>query len=331
MLEQTNPLASSRLTDGYGRVLRYLRLAVTAHCNLHCLYCRPRGKPLSTAPDMPGDRLIRLVDIMGNLGVEKIRITGGEPLVRQDILPILSEMTALRPDCRFHLPTNGVLLKNCARRLADIGISGINVSLDAGDTGAYQFITGSNNLSAVLAGIRAAIGWGIPTKINCVVLEKNENHLRKLTEMAEKWPVSVRFIEAMPFNGCSSTDKRIPLKPVAEDIIQETGAIPIADQTGTATLYQIPGAPGTIGFIYAYSRTFCSSCNRLRITPEGQLQLCLYQQPIMDLKRLLEEEKDNERIAEFIRTAALKKPKDGRTAQENQQPACYPSMASIGG
>lgn len=324
-------LVTPGLRDCHRRRIRYLRLAVTSRCNLNCIYCRPAHHPVPCTLDPPADTLVRLVRIMGGLGISKFRLTGGEPLVRKDLVEVLQRMRKSVPGSEFHLTTNGVQLAECAPALAEGGITRINVSLDAADPDTFHRITGRRSFDLVMDGIHAAIQHGIPLKINCVVLRDNVAALNEMAELVRQWPITVRFIEAMPFNGLSTAGPRMPLRPVADNLIRELDASPESEPSGTARIYRPFGAPGRIGFIYAYSRTFCNQCDRIRVTPEGQLQLCLYQEPMLDLFQLMDAEPDDASVADKIRKAVQEKPRDGHRARSTTRHSSYPSMAQIGG
>jgi len=327
------------IKDSYGRTLNYLRLAVTDRCNLRCTYCMPK-EGLDWLPNkelMTNEEMLKLCSVFVNMGVEKIRITGGEPFVRKDFLPLLEDLSQLKGLRELSLTTNGLLTAPWVPELKRLGISTVNLSLDTLDKDRFFQITRRNSFGQVMKTLDALLSHGIDVKINAVVMENiNTADIIPMVRLTEKLPVSVRFIEEMPFNG---SDQQVSLTwdhfRILE-LIRE--AFPSIYKTvdpphSTAYNYKIPGHIGEIGIIAAYTRSFCGSCNRIRITPTGMLRTCLYDQGIFNMKDALREGRTDEELENRITQAILKKAETGWEAENNrdQQETVHESMATIGG
>lgn len=327
------------ITDSYGRTISYLRLAVTDRCNLRCTYCMPE-EGLDWLPRnelMTYEEMLRICSLFVKMGVQKIRITGGEPFVRKDLLSFLKNISRITGLQELTLTTNGILTAPLVPDLKKIGIKTVNLSLDTLDNGRFIQIAHRNGLNKVMATMDKLLEYGIKVKINTVVMEnKNIADIIPLVQLTKEFPVSVRFIEEMPFNGSShevslSWDYLRILKHVREyfpSIVKATDP-----PHATAYHYTIPGHKGDIGIIAAYTRSFCGSCNRIRITPTGILRTCLYDAGKLNLKDALREGKTNEELQDLITNAILKKTQDGWEAQNMlvAQHRQHESMATIGG
>lgn len=271
------------LTDAFGRKINYLRLAVIDRCNLRCTYCMPESG-LTWIPQedlMTPDEMLKLCRLFTEMGVDKIRITGGEPFMRKDLLPLLENISRLPGLRELTLTTNGLLTEPFIPQMEALDIRSVNISLDTLDELRFFRITRRNGLDKVLGTIHTLLAHRIKVKINCVVMEnQNTEDILPLVRLAKKLPVDVRFIEEMPFNG---TEGPVSLKwdfpHILEHIKNEFPRIEkIPDPPySTSSNYRIPGFRGNIGIIAAYTRSFCGSCNRLRITPAGTLRTCLYE------------------------------------------------------
>ncbi|GAB4028336.1 GTP 3',8-cyclase MoaA [Spirosoma gilvum] len=323
--------------DNHNRPITYLRLAVTDRCNLRCFYCMPEEgiKYLPKHQVLTYEEMERVVRILARLGVQKVRITGGEPFVRAGLMPFLHQLAAIDGLTDLSLTTNGVLTAPHVADLAALGIRSVNLSLDTLDRERFRKITRRDELPAVLKTLDALLEAGIQTKINAVVMEgQNIEDLVPLTELTRQLPVDVRFIEEMPFNGEGShypvlhwTHQRIvsEIRSHFPDI-QKLPDPPFS----TSANYQIPGHQGTIGVIAAFSRTFCGTCNRIRLTAQGTLKTCLYDNGVLDIRALLRNGASDEELTAAFLQAFAHRPRNGFEA-ENQRATVTESMATIGG
>lgn len=327
------------IKDSYGRTINYLRLAVTDRCNLRCTYCMPK-EGLNWLPNkelMTHAEMLKLCSLFVNMGVEKIRITGGEPFVRKDFLPLLEDLSQLHGLQELSLTTNGLLTAPFVPELKRLGISSVNLSLDTLDKDRFFRITRRNSFDQVIHTLETLLAHGIKVKLNMVVMENiNITDIIPMVRLTETWPVSVRFIEEMPFNGSAQPvsltwDHFRILEWIKEAFPSVHKALD--PPHSTAYTYNIPGHRGDIGIIAAYTRSFCGSCNRIRITPTGMLRTCLYDAGSFNLKEALRENRSDEELKSLIQDAILKKPETGWEAEEKayEQEMGHESMASIGG
>ena len=328
-------METPQLIDNHGRPITYLRLAVTDRCNLRCTYCMPsEGIPFVRHDQVLSfEEMARLVRIAVYLGISKVRFTGGEPFVRRDFMQLLEMVRPIAGLAELHITSNGVAVRESVTRLKEIGISGINVSLDTLRPETFMHISRRDELPRVLSSIEALLAAAIPVKINSVVLPGiNDDEIADLAGLAAKWPVTVRFIEQMPFNGEGRgvMDGRDGLS--VPEILQQAypEMEPLADHSGTANLYQIPGFQGRIGVINAYTRKFCYRCNKIRVTPTGMLKTCLYDNGRLSLLSMLRADAADDEIAEAIRRTVTSRARDGFVA-EALNTAPKSSMAAIGG
>ncbi len=327
------------ITDSYGRTISYLRLAVTDRCNLRCTYCMPE-EGLNWLPRnelMTYEEMLRICSLFVKMGVEKIRVTGGEPFVRKGLLSFLKSISRIPGLKELTLTTNGLLTAPLVPELKKIGIKSVNLSLDTLDNDRFTQIAHRNGLDKVLSTMDKLLEYGIKVKINTVVMEnRNIDDIIPLVQLTKALPVSVRFIEEMPFNGKS---REVSLSwnylHILDHIREHFPSIGKATDPPHATAYHytIPGHKGDVGIIAAYTRLFCGSCNRVRITPTGVVRTCLYDAGKLNLKDALREGKTNEELKLLITDAILKKTLDGWEAQHMlvAQHREHESMASIGG
>ena len=332
----------TQLFDSHGRPLEYLRLAVTDRCNLRCFYCMP-AEGIQYLPKrelLSYEEMERLVAIMAGLGVRKVRLTGGEPLVRRDLLPFMERLSQIPGIQELSLTTNGVLTAPHVPDMARLGVRAVNLSLDTLDRGRFAQITRRDELPRVLDTLYALLAAGIRVKINAVVMAgQNTQDLVPLAELTQELPVEVRFIEEMPFNGGSheATPATLPwnYRRIREHLEEHFGQLlPVPTRPGdTATHYTVPGHGGRLGIIAAYSRTFCGSCNRIRLTAEGSVKTCLYDQGGLDLRALLRGGSSDEDIRAALTQAFRQRAANGFEA-EQQRPLhqlSFESMSTIGG
>jgi len=331
-----NNKAAQLLIDNHGRVIDYLRLAVTDRCNLRCAYCMPaEGLDwLSRKEIMSYDEMLRLCSVLIEMGIKKIRITGGEPFVRKDMLHFLTQLSQLPGLQQLNITTNGVLTAPLMPRLKEIGIGSINLSLDTLDRRRFLAITRRDELDAVLRTLEAALKHGLPLKINAVVMDgKNIEDIVPLVTLTKELPVTVRFIEEMPFNGMGREQLGIAwdYRRILGLISKHFNIQKIQDPPASTSLnYSIPGHTGTVGVIPAYTRSFCGTCNRIRVTPDGSVKTCLYDVGALNIKDLLRMDYSNEQLKSALMQASRKKAATGREA-EARAANSHPSMASIGG
>ncbi|ADB40646.1 GTP 3',8-cyclase MoaA [Spirosoma linguale] len=323
--------------DNHNRPISYLRLAVTDRCNLRCFYCMPEEgiKYLPKHQVLTYEEMERLVRVLARLGVQKVRITGGEPFVRAGLMDFLHRLAEIDGLNDISLTTNGVLTAPHIPALAALGVKSVNLSLDTLDRERFYKITRRDELPAVLKTLDALLEAGIQTKINAVVMDgQNTQDLVPLTEMTRTMPVDVRFIEEMPFNGEGShypvlnwTHRRIidEIRAHFPDL-QKLPDPPFS----TSANYQIPGHQGTIGVIAAFSRTFCGSCNRIRMTAQGTLKTCLYDNGVLDVRALLRSGASDEELTTAFLKAFSHRPANGFEA-EQQRDTVTESMSTIGG
>jgi cyclic pyranopterin phosphate synthase len=279
---------------------------------------------------------LRLCRILAAEGVNKVRITGGEPLVRKGIMPFLHQLAATTGITDLALTTNGVVTAPLVPELKKLGIKAVNLSLDTLDRNRFQSITCRDELDKVLATLDALLQNDIAVKINAVVMAgRNTGDLLPLAELSRDMPVAVRFIEEMPFNGGSHTAS------IEWDYVRIMETIRQAHPTlekltdgahSTSFNYAVPGFKGTIGVIPAFSRTFCGTCNRIRITPQGIMKTCLYEGGGLDLRTLLRNNATDQQIITAIQAAISTKYLDGRQAEQiSHAMGIHESMATIGG
>ncbi len=325
----------SDLIDGYDRQITYLRLAITDRCNLRCRYCRPEsGVPFIPHQEILSfEELEHLIGIFCDLGISKVRVTGGEPFSRRGCLPFLSRLRQLKGVESLHITTNGVKTSRHLDELAKIDLDGINLSLDTLDPKTFWKITRRDYLASVLETLHGVLERGIPLKINSVLLEDtSDGEIIQLADLAKNYPITLRFIERMPFSGVVRPTKlenghlAERLKKVFPAIEEQTSTLPT-----TARIFSLPGYKGKIGIIQGYSRLFCQTCNKLRVTPAGMLKTCLYDNGALDLKKMLRSNADDNEIRAAITSCVRNRFANGHEAEKFSGRALEPSMANIGG
>jgi cyclic pyranopterin phosphate synthase len=277
--------------DRFGRNIHYIRISLTDHCNLRCVYCMPEDMTFRpTAEMMSFDEIVTLSRLMAELGFDKFRLTGGEPTVHPKVVDIVREI-AVTPGVRsISLTTNGILLKKLAEPLAKAGLQRVNVSLDTLDPVEYRRITRRGQFAQVWDGIMAAEAAGLkPIKLNAVIVRNfNEKSLVDLSRLTYDHHWQIRFIEMMPFGGATSLQlNQVVKSDEMRQRIQETlGPLELANQgelDGEAQMYKLAGSLGEVGFISSVSVPFCAACSRARLTADGHLRLCLLRDNEVDL------------------------------------------------
>ena len=292
------------MIDKQGRTINYLRLSVTNKCNLNCAYCK-HSADIEDVLSM--DEIKKIVKLFSKVGIHKVRLTGGEPLVRDDIFEIVKICKEAEGIRDIALTTNGVLLPKMAKQLKQAGLHRVNISLDSLESGKYQKIARADSLNEVLAGVDAAIEAGLtPVKINTVLMHGvNDNEVDNFIALTKDRDVRVRFIEYMPM-GKENDGRYIS----AEEILSQRPHLQICEEgEGVETLYQVQGYKGKVGFITPVSRPFCENCNRIRITADCKVRHCLGDNTETDLREILMA--DDAAAEAMIKVAAEKKPARG--------------------
>ena len=294
------------MIDNHGRQINYLRLSVTERCNLRCRYCMPEDGicRMDRIELMTEEEMIRAVEVAASLGIRKLRITGGEPLVKCNILSICQRAAAVEGIEEVCITTNGTLLPKLAKPLKEAGVKRINLSLDTLNPHKYAYITRRGTLDEAMAGLQAALDVGFEkVKINAVLIGGfNDDEILPLAELTKQYPVDVRFIELMPIQDHDEFGEAAFI-PCREIIRRLPEAVPQKKDGGVARLYRLPEALGNIGLISPLSDHFCASCNRIRLTADGKLKPCLHSGDEFSIKGL---DRDG-MLAEFER-AILAKP-----------------------
>ncbi|PKF76057.1 GTP 3',8-cyclase MoaA [Chryseobacterium sp. PMSZPI] len=327
------------LKDKFGRHINYLRLAVVDRCNLRCTYCMPENGLtwIKQHELMTDEEMLRICSVFTDLGIDKIRITGGEPFVRKNCIDLIEKISKLEGLTDLSLTTNGLLTGQYLPQLKEFGVKSVNLSLDTLNEDRFFTITRRKSFDKVMKTLDGLLKYHFKVKINTVVMEnQNIEDIVPLVGLTKELPVDVRFIEEMPFNG---NDTNISLKwnyPQIYKYIQEHFPTieKIADpKSSTAYHYKIPGFKGDVGIIAAYTRSFCGDCNRIRITPSGILRTCLYEGGGINLKDEIRSGKTDQELKEIIINSIDKKPKDGWEAEKLTltDSSIHQSMATIGG
>jgi cyclic pyranopterin phosphate synthase len=320
--------------DRFGRSMNYLRISVTDRCNLRCIYCMPpEGVPhISHSEILSYEEIRAVVQAAAHLGVRKIRLTGGEPLVRADFPELVKMLSQIEGIEELSLTTNGALLKDYAQALKQAGLSRVNVSLDTLRRSRFQHVTRLGELKDVLTGIEAAKEAGLlPIKINTVVMRGiNDDEILDFARMTYKDGWHVRFIELMPFKGVAQPVPSVELQRRISSLGRLEPCTSITGN-GPAMHYRLAGAKGTIGFISPLTEiSFCSRCNRMRFTPDGKLRPCLLGDNEIDLKTPLRDNASMEELERLILKAVASKPEHHHLKDTSGRPV-ERKMSQIGG
>ncbi|MDR3363439.1 MAG: GTP 3',8-cyclase MoaA [Clostridiales Family XIII bacterium] len=315
------------MIDNYGRNIDYLRISVTDLCNLRCVYCMPEGgvEKLRHGDILSVEEIAEISAAAASLGIKKIRLTGGEPLVRKGIMDIVRRTSRTPGVNEVALTTNGTLLAENAAALKEAGLTRVNISVDTFDPGKYKEITRGGKIGDVLAGIRAAVDAGLePIKLNAVLMGGvNDDFIRPLIAMTDDADFRVRFIEIMPIGECADWNKE-RFVSIAK-VLEAEPSLEYAGTDGVSKLYRKPGSKGSIGLISPISNHFCPTCNKLRVTADGKLKPCLHSAEEIQIRGLHGEE-----LAETIRMAILSKPFKHALAGERRSRSRR-GMSAIGG
>ncbi len=327
------------IRDSFNRKIDYVRIAVTDRCNLRCYYCMPgEGIVYENNRDLlTCEEIYFLLEVLGDIGFSKVRFTGGEPFMRQGFMSLLRRTHELKMFGSLHITSNGVLIKKHLQELRALDILDINLSLDSLDEERFNKITRRNHFQKVMDAFEAMVSSGFRVKINTVVMRGiNERDILPLSLLTRDYPVDVRFIEEMPFNGTGKFNEKIfrvaEIRALLETAYPGIVALPM--QPGATTSeFKIPHHQGKIGIIAAFTRSFCNTCNRLRITAKGEIKNCLYDSGIFSVRDYLRQGASHYALAEKIKELIHLKPKDGFEA-EKQRPSNRQraeSMSMIGG
>lgn len=306
----------NELIDGYGRIGRKLRLSVTDRCNMRCIYCMPdnNNEWFEQHNILSYEEIIRLSAVFVSLGIEKLRITGGEPTVRYKIETLIGALSNIRGIKSIDMTTNGLLLSDKVKELKQAGLDGVNISLDTFRADRFKAIAGVDGLDRVLTSIKAADNVGLKVKINAVVIRGwNDDEVVDFARFARDTGYTVRFIEFMPLDGTGIWtpdlvfSKREMIQRINKNVKE---LVPLNNNNSEpATLYSFADSEGTLGFIPSMTEPFCNKCDRLRLTSDGRFLTCLFEDPGYDLKQLLRNRKsDDDAIRKYILQCTKKKP-----------------------
>jgi cyclic pyranopterin phosphate synthase len=327
-----------QLSDDYNRTINYLRLSITDRCNLRCRYCMPEeGVELMGHGDLlTYEEILRVIEVFARNGISKVRLTGGEPLVRKGVVDLIRGIAALAGIKDLSLTTNGVLLAEYAGALVQAGLRRINVSLDTLKPERFAYITRRDKFKEVWTGIEAALAHGLtPVKVNVVVIQGfNDDEIKDFARLSLDYPLHVRFIEYMPMGqGEEWCNKEvIPSAQIMEEI-REVGELRQRgheENDGPAQRYFLAGGQGEIGFISPISSHFCHRCNRLRLTPEGRIRTCLFSDEEIDLRGTLRSAATGKEIEDALHQALRVKP-EGHRIGDIRFKKCQRGMHAIGG
>ena len=324
------------MKDFYGRDIDYLRISLTPNCNLRCLYCMPKSGIKLPDESLNDEELLYLVKLICKTGIKKIRLTGGEPLLRPKIADLIFKIKSFSDVEEISLTTNGILLENFAQDLVLAGIDSINLSLDTIDENLFKKITRGGDIDKVFLGINAVKKLNIPLKLNSVILKhidkvNTKEQILSLVKFADEESLPIRFIELMPLNvaskyvGVSEAEIKTILK-------HNFGKLKlIKEDKSPAHYYEVENLSVPIGFISALSHNFCSSCNRLRLTFDGILKPCLHHLTGFDLKQLMRKKISDDEIIKAIENVIYHKPQRHHLKEKNFSLAENHSMSLIGG
>ena len=328
------------LIDSHNRKINYLRISITDRCNLRCRYCMPQEgvSQFGHAEVLRFEEICRIASIAARRGISKIRITGGEPLVRKDTVQLVAQLARLGGIQDLSMTTNGILLDKFAADLRQAGLQRVNISMDSLNPDKYRQITRGGDLSEVWAGVAAARKAGLsPIKINIVAISGfNDDEILDFARLTIREDLQVRFIEFMPIGESSEwrPDQSLPASEVKRRIEELAPLLPFENgrnsSDGPARLFKMPGAAGTIGIISPVSDHFCTSCNRLRLTADGKLKTCLFSDEETDLKSLIRSGASDEILQKILNQAISQKPLRHGTIIAGMK-RCQRPMVKIGG
>ncbi len=302
--------------DRYGRDISYLRISLTDKCNLRCIYCMPEEMTFRPREELlQDDEILRLVRIFADLGFSKIRLTGGEPTVRANVVDIVQQIVATPAIKTVAMTTNGLLLDRLAKPLAEAGLRRVNISIDTLESAKFRTVTRWGKLDDVWNGIAAAKEAGLEIKLNAVIVRgyNDQQDVVDLARLTLVHPWQVRFIEMMPFGDVSNFQQAgiVKEEELRHTIAERLGPLSVVDDgelDGEASLYRLEEAPGTLGFISSVTKPFCASCTRARLTADGRMRLCLLREKEVDLITPLRQGASNADLSDIIREGIWWKP-----------------------
>ena len=338
MTSTSDHLKTRVLLDKHGRKLDYLRLSVTDRCNFRCYYCMPEeGMEFSSRKELLSiNEMLALSNLFCELGISKIRITGGEPFLRPGIMPFLKDLSGLNGLKEITVTSNGTLSTRHQASLLEMGIRKINISLDALDRTRFYQITRRDSFETVYYGIFKLLEAGFDVKLNCVVGEnKNIQDIIPFVELTRDHALSVRFLEEMPFNGSDEFNAGVSwdYKQIYHHLSKNyNDIVPLLnDASSTSVNYKINGYKGSFGIIPSFSRTFFGTCNRIRLSATGELRTCLYGPPVLNLRDLMRQGASMLDLEYEILNAVSNRARDGYEAEALNANSIHTSMSALGG
>jgi cyclic pyranopterin phosphate synthase len=325
------------LRDGFGRLGRDLRVSVTDRCDLRCTYCMPaEGLPwLPRAEMLTDDELVRLVGVLVGLGIESVRLTGGEPLLRRSVVGLVARLAALEPRPRLAMTTNGVGLARVAHELADAGLDRVNVSLDTVDPERFRQLTRRDRLDEVVTGLKVAADAGLaPVKVNAVAMRGvNDEDAADLLAWCLERGYALRFIEQMPLDAQHGWDRSamVTQAELLERLSRRFSLTPVPERgSAPAETFLVDGGPATVGVVASVSAPFCAACDRVRLTADGQLRNCLFARREADLRGPLRAGASDDELAGLVVEEMARKAAGHGIGRPGFQQPERP-MSSIGG
>lgn len=337
-ISQNHTTSQIPITDKFGRTFNYLRIALCERCNLRCVYCMPEEGIKFANPKniLQHDEILRVVNVLSRCGVNKIRYTGGEPLIRKDVVEIVRDTVSIEGVSTVHLTTNGILLEKMMEPLHRAGLHGLNISLDSLKADRFEKIARRPGVELVKRNIEAAIKTGFESvKINMVVMRNfNHDEIPDFVDLTRNRDITVRFIELMPFDAHQiwKTGHFFGVE-LMENMLNELYPDRI-ETSGSSTetrVYRLPGYKGKIALIPSFTRSLCTGCSRIRLTADGRIRNCLYSEEEFDVLKLIRSGAGDGEISEFFRNAMSQKTKDGWEAQRHSSEHVRSSMTQIGG
>ncbi len=331
---------NDKLIDNYGRIAKKLRISVTDRCNMRCVYCMPMNntKWFDNTEVLSFEEIVRLATIFANLGVEKVRITGGEPLVRPSLENLIKSIAKVHRIHNIGLTTNGLLLSDKIEQLKSAGLKSVNISLDSFKEDRFKMMTGVNGLDKVISSIQNATDAGLDTKINTVVIRGwNDDEVVEFANFARRTGITVRFIEFMPLDGTGiwRSDLVFSKKEMIEKLESNIGKmLPVSDEeiSAPAKVYSFSDGIGAVGFIPSITEPFCNQCDRIRLTSDGRFLTCLFEQPGCDIKSLLRSGVSDKELRQcLIRCMTMKQEGIVRLIRINSLEPKLNLMHTIGG
>lgn len=301
------------MQDNINRNIDYIRISLTDHCNLRCCYCMPESQMsfLNSEDRMTRSEIVVITKLMAGNGIRKVKLTGGEPLLRKDLTDIVRELKAIDGIEQITLTTNGILLKEKLKELVEAGICAVNISMDTRSPERYQQITKRDGYKQVYEGLMEALQYPeLRVKLNCVPIDCSPENITEMAELAKDNNLSVRFIEMMPI-GYGVNYIRCDEEYIKNILEQAYGPMIAIDKklgNGPARYYELTGFQGKVGFISAISHKFCSDCNRIRLTSDGLLKTCLQYGGHLNLKELLRQGMSEAELNDLIKEEVMRKP-----------------------